>query len=180
MPTPDRPNGCLMACSGAANDFNWRLVNGLWGFILAVGLLWTSLTVRQARSWLYFKGWARSFLADYGVPLLVVIWSAVGYCVNSGTPSGIPRRTRIPNTWDEKTNWTVARVCMQLMGSLSIPHVDMVSPTRDTARAAVCPCQNCRMHGQCNCHSTWGSALLDNWILHSGWSFCYTSSPCST
>ena len=117
IPTPDRPNvphGCLVACSGAANDFNWRLVNGLWGFILAVGLLWTSLTVRQARSWLYFKGWARSFLADYGVPLLVVIWSAVGYCVNSGTPSGIPRRTRIPDTWDEKTNWTVARVCMQL------------------------------------------------------------------
>ena len=119
---PYVPHGCLVGCSGAANDFNWRLVNGLWGFILAVGLLWTSLTVRQARSWLYFKGWARSFLADYGVPLLVVIWSAVGYCVNSGTPSGIPRRTRIPNTWDEKTNWTVARVCMQLMGSFSIPH----------------------------------------------------------
>ncbi len=118
IPTPDGPNvphRCLVGCSGAANDFNWRLVNGLWGFILAVGLLWTSLTVRQARSWLYFKGWFRSFLADYGVPLLVVIWSAVGYCVNSGTPSGIPRRTRIPNTWDEKTNWTVARVCMQLM-----------------------------------------------------------------
>ena len=118
MPTlvgPNVPHECLVGCSGAANDFNWRLVNGLWGFILAVGLLWTSLTVRQARSWLYFKGWARSFLADYGVPLLVVIWSAVGYCVNSGTPSGIPRRTRIPNTWDEKTNWTVARVCMQIM-----------------------------------------------------------------
>lgn len=104
------------AVTGAANDFNWRLVNGLWGFILAVGLLWTSLTVRQARSWLYFKGWARSFLADYGVPLLVVIWSAVGYCVNSGTPSGIPRRTRIPNTWDEKTNWTVARDMGQVPG----------------------------------------------------------------
>lgn len=101
---------CIAACSGAANDFNWRLVNGLWGLILAVGLLWTSLTIRQARSWLYFRGWARSLLADYGVPLLVVIWSAVGYAVNSGTPNGIPRRTRIPNTWDEKTNWTVARV----------------------------------------------------------------------
>ena len=117
--TPDRPfvpNVCSVACSSAANDFNWRLVNGLWGLILAVGLVWTSLTVRQARSWLYFKGWERSFLADYGVPLVVVIWSAVGYCVNRGTPTGIPRRTRIPNTWDEKTNWTVARVCTQLMG----------------------------------------------------------------
>ena len=98
-------------CRGAANDFDWRLVNGLWGVILALGLLWTTLTVRQARSWVYFKGWIRSFLADYGVPLLVVIWSALGYAVNRGTPSGIPRRTRIPNTWDEKTNWRVARGC---------------------------------------------------------------------
>ena len=49
-------------------------------------------------------------MADYGVPLMVVIWSAVGYAVNRGTPSGVPRRTRLPNTWDEKTNWTVARV----------------------------------------------------------------------
>lgn len=104
------------AVTGAANDFNWRLVNGLWGLILAVGLLWTSLTIRQARSWLYFRGWARSLLADYGVPLLVVIWSAVGYAVNSGTPNGIPRRTRIPNTWDEKTNWTVARDMGQVPG----------------------------------------------------------------
>lgn len=103
---------CHFVRRGVANDFDWRLVNGLWGLILAVGLLWTSLTVRQARSWLYFKGWARSFLADYGVPLLVVIWSAVGYAVtiHQKTPSGIPRRTRIPNTWDEKTNWTVTRV----------------------------------------------------------------------
>ena len=62
-------------CRGAANDFDWRLVNGLWSVILALGLLYTTLTVRQARSWLYFKGWIRSFIADYGVPLLVVIWS---------------------------------------------------------------------------------------------------------
>lgn len=52
----------------------------------------------------------RSFLADYGVPLLVVIWSAVGYCVYQGTPSGVPRRAIIYNTWDVKTNWAVARV----------------------------------------------------------------------
>ena len=96
--------------SGPANEFQWRLVNGLWGFILAVGLLWTALTVRKARSWLYFRGWARSLLADYGVPLLVVIWSAVGYCIYKGTPDGVPRQAIIYNTWDVKNNWTVARV----------------------------------------------------------------------
>ena len=102
------------AYSGPANEFQWRLVNGLWGFILAVGLLWTALTVRKARSWLYFKGWARSFLADYGVPLLVVIWSAVGYSIYKGTPDGVPRQAIIYNTWDVKTNWSVARVGSRL------------------------------------------------------------------
>ncbi|KAL3150270.1 Boron transporter 1 [Trebouxia sp. C0010 RCD-2024] len=97
------------AVTGAANDFQWRLVNGLWGLILALGLLWSALTVRKARTWLYFKGWARSLLADYGVPLLVVIWSAVGYCVYPGTPDGVPRQAIIYNTWDVKDNWTVAR-----------------------------------------------------------------------
>ena len=104
----------LAAYSGPANEFQWRLVNGLWGFILAVGLLWTALTVRKARSWLYFKGWARSFLADYGVPLLVVIWSAVGYCIYKSTPDGVPRQAIIYNTWDVKTNWSVARVRSRL------------------------------------------------------------------
>lgn len=97
-------------CSGAANDFQWRLVNGLWGLILALGLLWSALTVRKARTWLYFKSWVRSLLADYGVPLLVVIWSAVGYCIYPGTPDGVPRQAIIYNTWDVKNNWAVARV----------------------------------------------------------------------
>ena len=106
------------ASSGPANEFQWRLVNGLWGFILAVGLLWTALTVRKARSWLYFRGWARSLLADYGVPLLVVIWSAVGYCIYKGTPNGVPMQAIIYNTWDVKNNWSVARVSSRLRPAL--------------------------------------------------------------
>lgn len=108
------------SCSGAANEFQWRLVNGLWGLILAVGLLWTALTVRKARTWLYFRGWARSLLADYGVPLLVVIWSAVGYCIYRGTPEGVPRQAIIYNTWDVKNNWTVARVSGRLSKRLAL------------------------------------------------------------
>lgn len=111
------------ACRGAANEFQWRLVNGLWSVILAFGVLYTSLTVRQARSWLYFKGWIRSFLADYGVPLMVIVWSGLGYAVYGGTPSGVPRRTRLPNTWDEKTNWTVARVSRLLFTVTSLSHM---------------------------------------------------------
>ena len=110
----------IPVCSGQANDFQWRLVNGLWGLILALGLLWTALAVRKARSWLYFRGWIRSFLADYGVPLLVIVWSAVGYCVYRGTPMGVPRQAIIYNTWDVKNNWAVARVSKS---SLSVLHL---------------------------------------------------------
>lgn len=60
--------GQVLVYRGEANQYQWRLVNGLWGLVLALGLLYTSLQVRKARSWLYFKGWVRSFLADYGAP----------------------------------------------------------------------------------------------------------------
>lgn len=42
----------------------------------------------------------RSFLADYGVPLMVIVWTAVSYALQSATPGGIPRRLALPNTWD--------------------------------------------------------------------------------
>ena len=41
---------------------------------------------------------------------LQVVFSCLAYAVVGSTPSGVPRRMSIPNTWDEKTNWTVAGV----------------------------------------------------------------------
>ncbi|KEH16038.1 boron transporter-like protein [Medicago truncatula] len=53
-------------------QFHWLYANGLLGIIFTFCLLYTSLKSRRARSWLYGTGWLRSFIADYGVPFLVV------------------------------------------------------------------------------------------------------------
>ena len=52
----------------------------------------------------------RSFLADYGVPLMVVAWSGLAYAIAKPSPGGLPRRVQMPNTWDVTTTWTVAGV----------------------------------------------------------------------
>jgi HCO3- transporter family len=51
----------------------------------------------------------RSFLADYGVPLMVLIWTGVSYALQSATPQGIPRRLAIPDPWEHigKRNFNV-------------------------------------------------------------------------
>ncbi|GJN37324.1 hypothetical protein PR202_gb26262 [Eleusine coracana subsp. coracana] len=53
-----------------AYQFQWLYVNGLLCVIFSIGLLFTALKTRGARSWLYGAGWLRSFIADYGVPLM--------------------------------------------------------------------------------------------------------------
>eukprot|EP00803_Ostreobium_quekettii_P007182 evm.model.scf_511.2 EVM.evm.TU.scf_511.2 scf_511:53252-64416(-) len=107
-----------------ANTYPWRLVNGIWGVVLAIGLLLTSLLVHGARSWRYGKGWTRSLLADYGVPLMVVVWSGISYSI-SGAPNGVPSRLSIPNTWDVKDTWKVVQdmgdVQGWLIGAAAIP-----------------------------------------------------------
>jgi hypothetical protein len=57
----------LLMCSGPAQLPVWRLVNGLWGLVLGLGLLYTSMVLRTARSWRFGPAWIRGFLADYGV-----------------------------------------------------------------------------------------------------------------
>jgi hypothetical protein len=57
-------------------------------------------------------GWQRTLVADYGVPLLVIIWTAMSYSLPSKIPSGIPRRLFTPLPWEPKSlqHWTVAKV----------------------------------------------------------------------
>jgi hypothetical protein len=74
------------------------LVNGLWQLLLALGLLLTSLWVVQARRWRFLRGWARGFLADYGVPLLVVAWSGLSFALAGS--GAVVRRVQTPNTWE--------------------------------------------------------------------------------
>ncbi|KAF3436581.1 hypothetical protein FNV43_RR23673 [Rhamnella rubrinervis] len=90
---------------------SWRFANGMFALVLSFGLLLTALRSRKARSWRYGCGWLRSLIADYGVPLMVLIWTAVSYIPASSVPEGIPRRLFSPNPWSPGAyeNWTVIK-----------------------------------------------------------------------
>lgn len=57
-------------------------------------------------------GWIRSLIADYGVPLMVLVWTAISYIPSGSVPKGIPRRLFSPNPWSPGAydNWTVIKV----------------------------------------------------------------------
>lgn len=90
---------------------SWRFANGMFALVLSFGLLLTALKSRKARSWRYGTGWLRSFIADYGVPLMVLVWTAVSYIPAKDVPEGIPRRLFSPNPWSPGAyeNWTVIK-----------------------------------------------------------------------
>ncbi|VAH58363.1 unnamed protein product [Triticum turgidum subsp. durum] len=92
-------------------QFQWIYVNGLLGVIFSIGLLYTALKTRRARSWLFGIGWLRSFIADYGVPLMVIVWTAFSFALPSKVPSGVPRRLFSPLPWESISlrHWTVAK-----------------------------------------------------------------------
>ncbi|KAA8540457.1 hypothetical protein F0562_024624 [Nyssa sinensis] len=92
-------------------QFQWLYSNGLLGIIFAFGLLYTALRSRGARSWRYGTGWLRSFIADYGVPLMVIVWTALSFSVPSKVPSGVPRRLYSPLPWESASlyHWTVIK-----------------------------------------------------------------------
>ncbi|KAJ0074861.1 hypothetical protein Patl1_34322 [Pistacia atlantica] len=55
--------------------------------------------------------WHRSFIADYGVPLMVVAWTALSFTVPNKVPSGVPRRLFSPLPWESSSldHWTVIK-----------------------------------------------------------------------
>ncbi|CAI0470055.1 unnamed protein product [Linum tenue] len=95
---------------------SWRFANGLFALVLSFGLLLTALKSRKARSWRYGSGWLRSLIADYGVPLMVLAWTAVSYIPTKSVPQGIPRRLFSPNPWSPGAydNWTVIKEMMDV------------------------------------------------------------------
>ncbi|CAL5433659.1 unnamed protein product [Camellia sinensis] len=90
---------------------SWRFANGMFALVLSFGLLLTALKSRKARSWRYGTGWLRSLVADYGVPLMVLVWTAISYIPSESVPKGIPRRLFSPNPWSPSAyeNWTVIK-----------------------------------------------------------------------
>lgn len=92
---------------GAANDTSWVTANGIWALLLAAGVLLTSLEIRRARQWRFGTERVRTFLADYGVAIMVVAWSGLSFALR-GAPDGIPRRVDTPNSWQATSGWSVA------------------------------------------------------------------------
>lgn len=90
---------------------SWRFANGMFALVLSFGLLLTALRSRKARSWRYGSGWVRSLIADYGVPLMVLVWTGISYIPTRDVPHGIPRRLFSPNPWSPGAyeNWTVVK-----------------------------------------------------------------------
>ncbi|GFP99693.1 boron transporter 4 [Phtheirospermum japonicum] len=82
-------------------EFAWRYANGLLGIIFSIGLLYTALKSRKARSWWYGT--------DYGVPLMVVIWTAMSFSIPIQVPFGVPKRLFSPLPWESPSlhHWTV-------------------------------------------------------------------------
>lgn len=90
---------------------SWLFGNGMFALVLSFGLLFTGLGSRKARSWRYGTGWLRGLIADYGVPLMILLWTAVSYIPVNKVPRGIPRRLFSPNPWSPGaySNWTVVQ-----------------------------------------------------------------------
>ncbi|CAO2819069.1 unnamed protein product [Amaranthus hypochondriacus] len=90
---------------------SWRFGNGMFALVLSFGLLLTALRSRKARSWRYGAGWLRGFIADYGVPLMVLVWTVISYIPVHDVPKGIPRRLFSPSPWSSgsHSNWTVIK-----------------------------------------------------------------------
>ncbi|CAK7353562.1 unnamed protein product [Dovyalis caffra] len=100
----------------AKYQFQWLYANGLLSVIFSFGVLFTSLKSRRARTWRYGTGWLRGFIADYGVPLMVLLWTAMSYVGPSKVPSGVPRRVHVPLLWDSESlsHWTVIKGMMKV------------------------------------------------------------------
>ncbi|XP_019418827.1 PREDICTED: boron transporter 1-like isoform X2 [Lupinus angustifolius] len=90
---------------------SWRFGNGMFALILSFGLLLTALKSRKARSWRYGSGWLRGFIADYGVPVMIILWTSFSYIPSGSIPKGIPRRLFSPNPWSPGAyeSWTVIK-----------------------------------------------------------------------
>ncbi|CAN1347728.1 Probable boron transporter 2 [Linum perenne] len=104
IPERENPNETALQAS-------WRFGNGMFALVLSFGLLLTALKSRKARSWRYGTGWLRGLIADYGVPIMVLVWTALSYVPVKDVPTGIPRRLFSPNPWSPGayTNWTVVK-----------------------------------------------------------------------
>ncbi|XP_057521192.1 probable boron transporter 7 [Amaranthus tricolor] len=112
-----------------SDDFQIFYINGLLAVVFSFGVLFTSVKSVTARSWQYGTGWFRSFIADYGVPVMIVLWTTVSYLIPSRLSSEVPRRLEVPSPWEpaSQAHWTVfkdmSKVPVSYIIAASIPAV---------------------------------------------------------
>ncbi|CAO2815307.1 unnamed protein product [Amaranthus hypochondriacus] len=101
-----------------AYEFEWLYSNGLLAILFCLGFLYTAFKTRKARSWWYGTGYIRNFVANFGVPLMIVVWTALSYGVPTKVPSGVPRRLFSPHPWDSDSlhPWTIAKKMGEVPG----------------------------------------------------------------
>ncbi|KAK6912156.1 Bicarbonate transporter-like, transmembrane domain [Dillenia turbinata] len=82
--------------------------------VIAFGEQLSTATGRYQATFCHFKdcafiGCIRSFVADYGVPLIVVVWTVLSFTIPSKVPNGVPRRLFGPFAWEFASlyHWTV-------------------------------------------------------------------------
>ncbi|CAL5205047.1 unnamed protein product [Lathyrus oleraceus] len=92
-------------------QIQWQYTNGLLAVIFSLGLIVSALKSRKARTWRYGTRKLRGFIADYGVPMMVVLWTAVSYIKPSTVPHDVPRRLFCPLPWEPASlyHWTVVK-----------------------------------------------------------------------
>ncbi|KAK9842830.1 hypothetical protein WJX74_003059 [Apatococcus lobatus] len=103
-----RPDASTAPLNSPQNSHAVVLENGFWSLFLTAAVILSTLWIQKARTWRYGLRWARAFLADYGVPLLVAVWSFISYAsIQEGRD--MPRKLLLRNTWQTLTTWHVAR-----------------------------------------------------------------------
>jgi len=75
-------------------DTAWNLFNGTWATFSALGLVWTSFFLREAKSWSVFNKSIRRIISDFSTFFMIVMWTLISYTPRN-TPDNVPRRLKI-------------------------------------------------------------------------------------
>lgn len=71
----------------------------------------------------FCAGFIRNFIANFGVPMLILVWAGLSYAVPSKVPSGVPRRLFSPHPWHSWDSWTTITVCFLFPRSIYLIYI---------------------------------------------------------
>ena len=80
----------------------YKLANGLWSVFLSLFLVLLAIFLMQARTWHFGRRWLRSFIADYGAAISVLVTTGLSYWVKapSGADWDLPTRVACKQIYD--------------------------------------------------------------------------------